>query len=101
MKYFFLILACIMPLQAMSACRNAAIKRQFDKAHGYSRGRTGYVVDHICALANGGIDDVKNLQYQTISEARIKDKIENTPAGKSKYCTPENSTPTREVFNCK
>jgi len=41
------------------------------------------------------------MQYQTIAESHAKDKIENTTKGKELYCTPENSTPTRQVFNCK
>ena len=68
---------------------------------GYPHGRKGYIVDHICALAQGGIDDPSNMQYQTIEDSHTKDLIENTPAGKALYCSPENSTPTRQVFNCK
>ena len=43
---------------------------------GYPHGRHGYVVDHAIALACGGADDPSNMQWQTISEARAKDKIE-------------------------
>ena len=37
---------------------------------------TGYVIDHIRALACGGADSPKNMQYQTIAEGKAKDKIE-------------------------
>ena len=36
----------------------------------------GYVRDHIVPLACGGPDAVRNMQWQTVSEARAKDKWE-------------------------
>jgi hypothetical protein len=36
----------------------------------------GYWKDHIRALACGGPDTVQNLQWQTISEAKAKDRQE-------------------------
>jgi len=84
-----------------STCRNPAVKHQFDKQQGYPHGRKNYIVDHVCALVRGGIDDPKNMQYQTIAESKAKDRIENTDFGAAQFCTPENSTPTRQVFNCK
>jgi hypothetical protein len=86
---------------AGSACRSAAIKRKFDVLSGYPHGRPGYIVDHVCSLFNGGIDDPKNMQYQTVRESKKKDRVENTPLGKKLYCTSANSTPKRMVFNCK
>jgi len=86
---------------AYGSCRNPAVKHKFDVLNGYPYGRQGYVVDHICALANGGIDDVSNMQYQTLKDGKIKDRVENTPEGKKLYCDSHNSTPTRQVFNCK
>jgi hypothetical protein len=41
------------------------------------------------------------MQYQTIADAKAKDKVENTPYGKRKWCNKNNSTPKRQVFNCK
>lgn len=84
-----------------STCRSSAVKRQFDKEQGYPHGRKGYVVDHICALAQGGIDSPKNMQYQTLADSKAKDKIENTTYGKALYCNSSNSTLNRLVFNCK
>ena len=43
---------------------------------GYPNGRPGYVVDHITPLAKGGKDVPSNMQWQTIAEARAKDKVE-------------------------
>jgi hypothetical protein len=56
--------------------RSAAAKRAFMNQTGYPNGRPGYIVDHIIALKRGGQDDPRNMQWQTISEAKAKDKIE-------------------------
>jgi hypothetical protein len=88
-------------------CRSSCVKHNFDKLNGWPKGRPGWVVDHICALANGGLDIAGiegmsgNMQYQTPTASYLKDKIENTPKGKALFCTPENSLPKRTVFNCK
>lgn len=85
---------------ADASCRSSVVKRRFDVQSGYSHGRPGYIVDHVCSLFNGGIDSVKNMQYQTLSDSAKKDRIENTATGKRLFCTPENSLPYRTVFNC-
>jgi len=36
----------------------------------------GYVKDHVLPLACGGSDAVSNLQWQTIRDAKAKDKWE-------------------------
>ena len=36
----------------------------------------GYVIDHIVALKRGGADDPSNMQWQTVADAKAKDKIE-------------------------
>jgi hypothetical protein len=59
------------------------------------------LVDHICALGQGGLDSVENMQYQIPADSRKKDKIENTAVGKKLFCNEKNSTPTRQVFNCR
>ena len=102
MKRLLILLIAVLPvLSSADECRSTATKHQFDKMNGYPHGRKGYVVDHVCALAVGGIDDVKNMQYQTIADGHIKDRIELTKFGHDKYCNAQNSTPTRQVFNCK
>lgn len=35
-----------------------------------------YVIDHIIALKRGGADEPENMQWQTVEEARIKDRWE-------------------------
>lgn len=83
------------------SCRSQSVKKEFDRRNGYPKGRKGYVVDHICALGNGGLDIQENLQYQTLDESKKKDKIENTKKGRELFCTSENSLPYRTIFNCK
>jgi hypothetical protein len=101
MKTLMLLFLITSSFNVDAACRSSAVKHRFDVSQGYPHGRRGYVADHICALAMGGIDDIRNMQYQTIAESKAKDKIENTPYGKKKWCNSTNSTPTRKVFNCK
>ena len=36
----------------------------------------GYVIDHVIALKRGGADDPTNMQWQSVEEARAKDKVE-------------------------
>ena len=36
----------------------------------------GYVIDHIKALACGGADAPENMQWQTVEDAKAKDKWE-------------------------
>jgi hypothetical protein len=56
--------------------RNPAAHAQFLRQTGYSHGRPGYVVDHIVPLECGGADTPSNMQWQTIAEARAKDRTE-------------------------
>jgi hypothetical protein len=58
--------------QAQSVCPS----RDFMRRTGYPKGRTGYVVDHIIPLEYGGADDPSNMQWQTVQEAKIKDRSE-------------------------
>jgi hypothetical protein len=56
--------------------RNQSAKHEFMRMTGYPHGRTGYVVDHIIPLKRGGCDCPSNMQWQTIDEAKAKDKVE-------------------------
>ena len=62
--------------------RSTAVKREFQLTHpcpatGLTSGLCpGYVKDHIVPLACGGPDAPSNMQWQTIREARAKDKWE-------------------------
>ncbi len=56
--------------------RSSSEKHSFMKSSGYPHGRPGYVVDHIIPLKKGGCDCPSNMQWQTISDAKAKDKWE-------------------------
>lgn len=101
MKKLFVTLLVILSVNADASCRSSSVKHRFDVMNGYPHGRQGYVVDHVCALACGGLDSTINLQYQTKAESLAKDRWERSQTGCAKTCTPLNSTSTRLVFNCK
>jgi hypothetical protein len=56
--------------------RSAAARHAFARQTGYPHGRPGYVIDHIVPLACGGADAPSNMQWQTIAEAKAKDRTE-------------------------
>jgi len=62
--------------------RSASAKRSFQASSPCpSTGRTtggcrGYVIDHKTPLACGGADSPENMQWQTSSEAKLKDRTE-------------------------
>ena len=56
--------------------RNASARADFMRRTGYPTGRKGYVVDHIIPLECGGADVPANMQWQTVQEAKIKDRSE-------------------------
>ena len=56
----------------------------FKKQTGFSKGRSGYVIDHIVPLACGGTDAPSNMQWQSAGEAKAKDKTERIGCGRSK-----------------
>jgi len=106
-KLTYIILGILLLLAALStrctyaSCRSEAVKHAFDVQNHFPMGRKGYVVDHICSLYNGGLDTISNMQYQTIAEGKLKDKIENTITGRKIFCNKQNSYPYRTVYNCK
>jgi hypothetical protein len=56
--------------------RDPVARAQFMRQTGYPHGRPGYVVDHIVPLECGGADSPSNMQWQTVAEAKAKDKTE-------------------------
>lgn len=56
--------------------RSESAKYDFMRTTGYPHGRPGYLVDHIVPLKRGGCDCPSNMQWQTIQEAKAKDKWE-------------------------
>ena len=56
--------------------RSAKAKHEFMRVTGYPHGRPGYIIDHIIPLKEGGADAPSNMQWQTIEEAKAKDRWE-------------------------
>jgi 5-methylcytosine-specific restriction endonuclease McrA len=51
---------------------------------GHPHGWPGHVVDHIVPLACGGADAPGNMQWQTVEEAKAKDKWERRGCGRGR-----------------
>jgi hypothetical protein len=56
--------------------RSSAARYEFEKETGYPHGRPGYIIDHIIPLARGGADAPSNMQWQTVADAKAKDRWE-------------------------
>ena len=62
--------------------RSTAAKHAFQRENpcpstGQHRGSCpGYIVDHIDPLCAGGADSPSNMQWQTVADAKLKDRIE-------------------------
>jgi len=62
--------------------RNPHAKEEFRQSHpcpatGKKYGACpGWVVDHVQALKRGGADAAYNMQWQTVAQAKAKDRIE-------------------------
>jgi hypothetical protein len=59
------------------AARNEFKRQQPCPSTGRSTGAcSGYVIDHVVPLKRGGEDAPENMQWQSIEDAKAKDKIE-------------------------
>lgn len=67
--------------------RSVAAKDAFRREHlcpstGRASGSCpGYVIDHVKPLACGGLDDPSNMQWQTVTSGKAKDKWERKGCG--------------------
>jgi hypothetical protein len=80
--------ALLLVLAVLSVPADARIHRNADARHHFKQlhpcpatGRPtgkcpGYVIDHVKPLACGGADAPSNMQWQTVAEAKAKDKWE-------------------------
>lgn len=79
---FFIFLLLLLPNVEASTHRSSSVKSEFQRQHpcpatGNIRGACpGWVKDHVIALACGGLDQPVNLQWQTVADAKDKDKWE-------------------------
>ena len=84
-----LVALCVIPCVGMAVTvRSSTAKTDFKREHpcpatGARSGACGgYVIDHIVPLACGGADAVANMQWQTIADARAKDRWERSSCNK-------------------
>ncbi|SRR6266566_5913681 len=56
--------------------RSRSARDDFMRRTGHPRGRPGYVVDHLVPLCAGGADAPGNMQWQTVQDAKVKDRQE-------------------------
>jgi hypothetical protein len=84
------VLALVLTPFAVDAAahRSQAVLRQFQLEHpcpstGLTSGACpGWVKDHIVPLCHGGPDLPTNLQWQTVEDAKLKDRWECTRKGR-------------------
>jgi hypothetical protein len=68
--------------------RSREVTREFQHLHpcpatGKATGACpGWVKDHVMPLCAGGADSVANMQWQTVAEAKKKDRWERSVCGK-------------------
>ncbi len=68
--------------------RSQIAKAEFKQQHpcpaagSTNRPCKGYVIDHIVPIACGGADALSNMQWQTVADAKAKDKGECKGCGK-------------------
>jgi hypothetical protein len=68
--------------RTMAVQWSAAVRREFQRLHPcpstgkLTGGCPGYAVDHIIRLKRGCADAPSNMQWQTVAEAKAKDRIE-------------------------
>jgi hypothetical protein len=87
---FTVAVAVVIAATAPSAreYRSREVTREFQREHpcpstGLATGRCpGYRKDHIKPLACGGPDAVSNMQWQTIRDAKAKDRWERRACGR-------------------
>lgn len=76
LSLFFMAPALARDAKAVRAFKNLHPCPATQKASGPC---PGYVVDHVAPLACGGPDHPDNMQWQTVADAKAKDKWERKP----------------------
>lgn len=75
-------LICLLVISSAAVSRSSGARLAFQREHpcpatGKPRGSCpGYVIDHIKPLCAGGADAPSNMQWQTVEEAKAKDREE-------------------------
>lgn len=100
-KLISIIFLATIPLTVSATLVNNSPKRDpaqavlFKKLHPCPDGRdkgsrtrcVGYIVDHVAPLCAGGIDRPENMRWQTVEEAKLKDRWEKELCAKLRSCS--------------
>ena len=82
MKYLLLLTLLLSFNIEAGQHRSYKAKAEFKRLHycpstGLPKGSCpGYIVDHVIAIKRGGADNASNMQWQTVEQAKAKDKWE-------------------------
>jgi len=82
-KSFIIVLSLLnCSLVDAKTFRSSSVRAEFQRQQpcpetGATKGKCpGYVVDHVIPLCAGGPDSPANMQWQTVQDAKAKDKLE-------------------------
>lgn len=81
-RLFVALLVCALAPPADACLHSSKARATFMRANPcpptgkHSGACKGWVVDHIVPLCAGGPDKPDNMQWQTVADAKLKDKIE-------------------------
>lgn len=76
------LIVLLVPHITLAEHRSSQARTEFKRLHpcpstGKSKGACpGYIIDHVVPLACGGPDRPSNMQWQTVADAKAKDKWE-------------------------
>ncbi len=78
------VVLVMLPISSVAAktVRSSSTRAEFQRQQpcpetGATKGKClGYVVDHVIPLCAGGPDSPANMQWQTVQDAKAKDKLE-------------------------
>lgn len=82
MRFVSILLLALLCSLAQASERSSAQTRAFQRLNpcpstGERRGKCpGYVIDHVCPLCAGCSDTPDNMQWQTVADAKVKDREE-------------------------
>jgi hypothetical protein len=75
-RLFVIALLLALATPALAEQRDPAAVRQFIQQNPPPGPRSNFVVDHIVPLIQGGTNALSNMQWQTIPDAKAKDRVE-------------------------